>query len=145
MNNNGQRTHTDVETQVTHAMTQNSRRKRQWVVKDNEKHKPTEEAFPFHVNRTQHNNEPKKKQKSEHYSAEIIVEIVNRHGETVPIRALLDTGTSSTIVLRDFVKQGRAKSYKGKHTTWSTMGGQFSTNRKALLDFTFPEIRPPKY
>ena len=114
LNNYGQQTHTDVKTQVTRAMTQINRRKRQWVVKDNEKHKPTEEAFPFHVNRTQHNNEPKKKQKNEHYSAEIIVEIVNRHGETVPIRALLDTGTSSTIVLRDFVKKGRAKSYKGK-------------------------------
>ena len=34
------------------------------------------------------------------YTADIIVEIKNREGKTVPIRALLDTGTTSTIILR---------------------------------------------
>ena len=33
------------------------------------------------------------------YTTEILVEIQNRKGEVVPIRALLDTGTSSTIIL----------------------------------------------
>ena len=68
-----------------------------------------------------------------------MVEIEDKNGATVPIRALLDTGTTSSIVLREFVKKGRAKSYKGKRTSWSTLGGTFSTNRKALLDFSFPE------
>ena len=40
------------------------------------------------------------------YTAEIVVEIEDRHGNIVPIRALLDTGTTSTLVLRDFVKKG---------------------------------------
>ena len=69
-----------------------------------------------------------------------MVEIEDKDGNTVPIRALLDTGTTSSIVLRDFVRKGRAKSYKGKRTTWSTLGGNFSTNQKALLDFAFPEL-----
>ena len=55
-----------------------------------------------------------KHNKTEHLSAEVIVQIEDRHGELRPIRALLDTGTSSTIVLRNYVRKGRAKGYKGK-------------------------------
>jgi len=49
-----------------------------------------------------------KKQKREHLTTEIIVEIKDRHGEVKPIRCLLDTGTSATIILRKFVAEGRA-------------------------------------
>ena len=87
---------------------------------------------------------PKKKNKVEHYTAEIIVEIKDRDNNVVPIRALLDTGTTSSIVLRQFVQKGRAKSFKGKRTNWNTMGGIFTTNRKALIDFTFPELSSSK-
>jgi hypothetical protein len=82
---------------------------------------------------------PKKKQKVTHYSAEILVEIQDRNGDYVPIRALLDTGTSATPLLRDFVAKGHAKGYKHQPTKWSTLGGSFVTNRKALVDFKFPE------
>jgi hypothetical protein len=37
------------------------------------------------------------------YSAEIIVEIVNAQNEVIPIRALLDTCTSETILLKPFL------------------------------------------
>ena len=89
-------------------------------------------------------NRLKKKTKTGHFTAEIIVEIEDRDGNLVPIRCLLDTGTTSTLVLRDFVRKGGAKIYKGKCTTWSTLGGQFSTNRKALIDFKFPELHSGK-
>ena len=56
----------------------------------------------------------------------------------------MDTGTSSTIVLRNFVAKGRAKGYAGKSTTWSTLGGKFKTKHKALIDFTFPELNNQK-
>ena len=79
-----------------------------------------------------------------HYSADSIVEIEDRTGNRVPIRALLDTGTSATLVLRDFVRKGRAKSYKGHSTNWSTLGGNFKTNRKAPIDFKFPELSTDK-
>jgi hypothetical protein len=49
------------------------------------------------------------------------------------------------IILRNFVTKRRAKSYKDpKHTVWKTLGGTFSTKRKALIDFTFPELSMSK-
>ena len=73
-----------------------------------------------------------------------MVQIQDRHGEIVPIRALLDTGTSSTLLLREFVKQGSAKGYKGHTTSWMTLGGTFHTNQKAMIDFQFPEFSTDK-
>ena len=70
--------------------------------------------------------------------------IEDRQGNVVPIRALLDTGTTATLLLRDFVRKGRAKSYKGKTTRWNTLGGQFETKQKALVDFKFPELSESK-
>ena len=81
-----------------------------------------------------------KKSKTGQYCAEIIVEIEDRNGDKVPMRALLDTGTTKSILLRQFVKKGRAKSYKDKPTYWNTMGGNFVTKQKALVDFKFPEL-----
>ena len=86
------------------------------------------------------NSHKRKKQKKTHYTAEIIVEIEDRKGDRVPIRCLLDTGCSDSILLRDYVKRGRAKSFKGKPTVWDTMGGKFVTKQKALIDFKFPEL-----
>ena len=86
-----------------------------------------------------------KKPKMTHYTTEVIVEIQYRHGKTVPIRCLLDTGTSATIVLREYVAKGKNKGYKEPELTrWSTMGGVFTTRRKALLDFKFPEFSTNK-
>jgi hypothetical protein len=80
-----------------------------------------------------------KRIKTTHFSPEIVVTIENSNGKIVPIRALLDTGTTATILLRQFVRKGRAKSYKQpKSTVWATMGGSFTTKRKALVDFNMP-------
>ena len=98
-----------------------------------------EYAYPFGVR-----EQPKKKHKKTHYCAEIIVEIVDRNGDKVPIRALLDTGTSATLLLRKYVQQGRAGGYRKKPTTWQTLGGNFTTHRKALVDFKFPELSTNK-
>ena len=95
--------------------------------------------FPF-FNRGELN----KKAKVGHYTAEIVVEILDRHGKLVPIRALLDTGTTSTILLREFFKKGRAGGYSGQETLWKTMGGNFTTKKKALVDFRFPELNTDK-
>ena len=45
-----------------------------------------------------------KKSKTIHYTAEVIIEIKDQDGVLTPIRVLLDTGTSHTIVLQKFVK-----------------------------------------
>ena len=47
----------------------------------------------------------KKKAKSVHFSPEIVIEIEDRKGKLRPIRALLDTGTSSSILLEKFVQR----------------------------------------
>ena len=81
-----------------------------------------------------------KKSREQKFTAEIIVEIEDKEGNIIPIRGLVDTGTSHTILLREFVKQGRGKGYKGHHTLWKTMGGNFTTNQKALIDFKLPQL-----
>lgn len=52
----------------------------------------------------------------------------------------MDTGTTTTSVLRDFVHKGQAKGRKGHTSEWKTLGGQFKTHQKALTDFKFPEL-----
>jgi hypothetical protein len=54
------------------------------------------------------------------------------------MRALLDTGTTSTIILREFVGKVRARTNTKKRTKWKTLGGAFRTNNESLLDFKFP-------
>jgi hypothetical protein len=60
------------------------------------------------------------------------------------MRALLDTGTTATIILREFVGKGRARTNTKKRTKWRTLGGTFTTNYESLLDFKFPEISTSK-
>jgi transposase InsO family protein len=95
--------------------------------------------FPFHTP-----SPPEKKKKSSHYTAEIIAELINSTGQLVPIRALLDTGTSATIVLKHLVKKGAAKTDKSQLQQWNTLGGKFFTKHQALLDFKFPELDSTK-
>jgi hypothetical protein len=74
------------------------------------------------------------------YTADIIVEIKNRDGTVVLMRALLDTGNTATIILREFVGKGRARTNTKTRTKWKTLGGTFTTNYESLLDFKFPKI-----
>ena len=67
-----------------------------------------------------------------HRTTEVVGKIINRDGELVPIQILLDTGTTATIILKNFVERGKASSYKNpKLTQWNTMGGNFTTKQKA--------------
>jgi hypothetical protein len=56
------------------------------------------------------------------------------------IRALVDTGATTAIVLKAYVNKDRASSYKYKRQSFHTMGGTFETRRKAKLTFAFPEL-----
>jgi hypothetical protein len=58
-------------------------------------------TYPFSKRiKLKHEPEESPQKKTVQYTANIIVEIENRDGTVVPIRALLDTGTTSTIILR---------------------------------------------
>ena len=84
----------------------------------------------------------KKKQKTTHNGCELVVQLKNRKGEIVPVRALCDTGTTSTIILRDFAYEINVE--KQHATTWRTMGGNFTTRKKALIKFKLPEFSTTK-
>jgi hypothetical protein len=85
-----------------------------------------------------------KRCKVEHYSAKIIIKIVNSKNNLVPIRALLDTGTFEMILLKHFLSPNSPKGYKGAPVAWKTLGGNFTTHRRAKIQFAFPELSDKK-
>jgi hypothetical protein len=102
-------------------------------------------AYPFSkIIKLKHEPEEAQENATVQYTADIIVEIKNRDGTVVPMRALLDIGTTATIMLREFVDKGRARTNTKKRTKWKTLGGTFTTNYESLLDFKFPEISTSK-
>jgi hypothetical protein len=62
----------------------------------------------------------------------------------VPMRAFMDTGTTATIILREFVGKGRYRTNTKKRTKWKTLGGTFTTNYESLFYFKFPELSTSK-
>jgi hypothetical protein len=67
------------------------------------------------------------KVKTTHYSPEIVVEIRNKNGEVVPIRALWDTGMSGTLLLIQYIAPTMPKAFSGLFVVWKTIGGTFLT------------------
>jgi hypothetical protein len=114
-------------------------------LKDNKNNNYDEIAYPFskRIN-LKHDPEAGPENKTVQYTADSIVEIKNRDGTVVPIKALLDTGTTATIILREIVGKGRAHTNTKKITKWETLGGTFTANYESLLDFKFPEISTRK-
>jgi hypothetical protein len=80
-------------------------------------------AYPF-SKRIKLKHEPEKAQEDVpvQCTADIIVEIKNRDGTVVPMRSLLDTCTTSTIILREFVGKGRARTNTKKRTNELHLG-----------------------
>jgi hypothetical protein len=79
-----------------------------------------------------------------HYMAETIIEIKDRLGQLVAAQALLDTGTTKSIVLRHLVRKGHAHTDKGRPTVWNTLSGKFKTTCKALIEFKLPKLSNSK-
>jgi hypothetical protein len=84
---------------------------------------------------------PPNKIKTTHRCSEVVAMM---KGSTEPLRVLLDSGASSCIVLKNYVDRKNLSKYKGKPTHWKTMGGIYTTKRKALVEFTFPEFSTNK-
>jgi predicted aspartyl protease len=79
-----------------------------------------------------------------HYSLEVIVERIERNSEVVPIRALLDTGTAGTLLLKQYVPPNTPKAYIGQHVVCSTLRGTFQTKKKVIATFKFPDFSKDK-
>ena len=56
-----------------------------------------------------------------------------------PVRILLDSGTSGSIVLQHYVKKLRLKQ-SNKTTLWKTKGGTFMTEKECKILFQLPEL-----
>jgi hypothetical protein len=102
-------------------------------------------AYPF-SKRIKLKHEPEKAHENVpvQYTADIIVEIKNRDGTVVPMRAFLDICITSTIISIESVGKGRGRTNTKKRTKWKTLGGTFTTNYESLLDFKFLEISTSK-
>jgi hypothetical protein len=84
---------------------------------NNYKNHYDELAYPFSKRiKLKHEPLPAQENNPVQYTAYIIVEIKSRDGTVVPMRALMDTGTTSTIILREFVGKGRARTNTKKRT-----------------------------
>jgi hypothetical protein len=115
------------------------------LFKNNNKNNYDEIAYPLSKKiKLKHEPKAAPEKKPVQYTADIIVEIKSRDGTVVPIRALLDTGTTSTIILSKFVGKDRARTNTKKRTKWKTLVGTFTTNYESLLDFKCPEISTRK-
>jgi hypothetical protein len=81
-----------------------------YYLKDNNNDNYDHIAYPFSKKiRLKHDPEEAPEKKPVQYNANIIVEIKNRDGTVLPIRSLLDTGSASTIILRECVGKGRSR------------------------------------
>jgi hypothetical protein len=60
------------------------------------------------------------------------------------LRALADSGASSSIILEEYTSKNLIQRDKCNQTTWSTMGGQFTTDKTGLVIFSLPEFNLQK-
>ena len=72
-------------------------------------------------------------------TTELVVSLKANQEENV-LRALADTGASSSIILGTFLSKDHIINGESSQTNWSTMGGQFTTNKKGLVTFLLPEF-----
>jgi hypothetical protein len=60
------------------------------------------------------------------------------------LRALAGTGANSSIILEAYTSAPFIKTDASNTTTWSTMGGKFSTIKTGFVTFSLPEFNLKK-
>jgi hypothetical protein len=60
------------------------------------------------------------------------------------LRALADTGASSSIILEAYTSSSFIKTDDSKTTIWITMGGKFTTTKTGFVTFSLPEFNHKK-
>jgi hypothetical protein len=83
--------------------------------------------------------------KSFHPTTELVVSLIVNNEEHL-LRALADTGASSSIILEAYTSSmfPFIKTDDNNTTTWSTMGGKFTTNKTGFVTFSLPEFNLKK-
>jgi predicted aspartyl protease len=72
-------------------------------------------------------------------TTEVIVE-TNVNGKKTPLRILIDTGSSSYIILNKFIKKSTLLENKRTTAEWTTLGGKFYTKKQGTVKFKLPEF-----
>jgi hypothetical protein len=80
-----------------------------------------EEYFPFFSSLTR--TKSNKLAKTSHPTSELVVSLNINNNEQL-LRALADTGASSSIILKGYTSKNLIQRDKSSQTTWSTMGAQ---------------------
>jgi hypothetical protein len=52
-----------------------------------------------------------------------------------PLRILIDTGSSSSIILKKFIKKNTLVKNKKTTSEWTTLGGKFYTKKQGTVKF----------
>jgi hypothetical protein len=60
------------------------------------------------------------------------------------LRVLADTGASSSSILEAYTSAPFIKTDDNNTTTWSKMGGKFTTNKTGFVTFSLPEFNLKK-
>jgi hypothetical protein len=81
--------------------------------------------------------------KSYHPTTELVVSLIVNNEEHL-LRALADTGASSSIILEAYTSATFIKTDDSNTTTWSTMGGKYTTNKTGFVTFSLPEFNLKK-
>jgi hypothetical protein len=68
-----------------------------------------------------------------------VVALNVKHEEHV-LRALADTGASSSIILEAYTSKDIIKQDKDIKSTWCTMNGQFTTDKTGIVTFCFQNL-----
>ena len=84
----------------------------------------------------------KKPRLSGRVSPVLTVKFQEKHGtpKCIHLIALLDSGTSDTIMEEQFAKKLRTR--ESEATNWNTAAGNFNTNRRCKINMQLPEISP---
>jgi hypothetical protein len=81
--------------------------------------------------------------KSSHPITELVVSLIFNNEENL-LRALADTGSSSSSILEAYTSAPFIKTDDSNTTTWNTMGGKFTTTKTGigmmLVTFSLPEF-----
>ena len=72
------------------------------------------------------------------------MEITFPSGITKVARTLLDTGTTKSIVLKNFFHGSQVQKMTKRSTKWTTKGGEFLTNKIPKVNFKIPELSTSK-
>jgi hypothetical protein len=81
--------------------------------------------------------------KSSHPTTELAVSLIVNNEEHL-LRALDDTGASSSSILEAFTSAPFIKTDDSSTTTWSTMSGKFTTTKAVFVTFSFPAFNLKK-